>query len=110
MSNQLRFVTWNSRGPVQRNGKYAHLSAIQSDVAALQECEALLRGSPSNAVSTELPHGSGTHCISILSPHKLERVGDSPECSVAAYVDGPHGTCLFISVWIKPIPTGAGVY
>jgi endonuclease/exonuclease/phosphatase family metal-dependent hydrolase len=110
MSHSMTIATWNTNGPVRYHGKHAHLAAIEFDAAAVQECEEQPLGGLKSALSRPLQHGSGVRCISILSPHRLQKVPGSPECSLAAYVDAPLGTFLFVSVWVKPISLGAGEY
>ena len=110
ISNKLTIATWNTNGPTRNRSKDAHLAAIQFDVAAVQECEASPLGTQFNAISIPFNHGSGERCLAILSRHRLSPATGAPECSVAAYVDGPTGGFLFVSVWVKPITTGAGVY
>ena len=109
-SNKLTIATWNTNGPARNRSKHAHLAAINFDVAALQECEASPLGNRVNTVSIPFTHGNGERCLAILSPHRLSPVHGTPECSVAAYVDGPSGSFLFVSLWIKPIESGAGTY
>lgn len=110
MNSSLRIATWNTNGPAQLRGKHAHLSAILFDVAAVQECEFYPLGTAVNTVSNPQEYGTGIRHISILSPHRLEAIRDAPECTAAAFVDSPVGTFLFVSVWVRKIPSGAGKY